>query len=69
VFRGGAVTGNWNGHRSVNLRCRWIRVSLNLTAALRLRCPYSRNGTNSIWIEKIALPDGKELTFEGPGGT
>lgn len=29
----------------------------------------ARNGTNSMRIEKIVLPNGKELTFEGPGGT
>jgi DNA/RNA endonuclease YhcR with UshA esterase domain len=29
----------------------------------------SRNGTNTMRIEKIVLPNGKELTFEGPGGT
>lgn len=29
----------------------------------------ARNGSNSIRIEKIILPDGRELTFEGPGGT
>jgi hypothetical protein len=29
----------------------------------------ARNGTNSIRIEKIVLPNGRELTFEGPGGT
>ena len=29
----------------------------------------SRNGTNTMRIEKILLPNGKELTFEGPGGT
>src|SRR5512135_2473306 len=29
----------------------------------------ARNGTNSMRIEKIVLSNGKELTFEGPGGT
>jgi Family of unknown function (DUF6152) len=29
----------------------------------------ARNGSNSMRIEKIVLPDGRELTFEGPGGT
>jgi hypothetical protein len=29
----------------------------------------ARNGTNSMRIEKVVLPDGRELTFEGPGGT
>ena len=29
----------------------------------------ARNGANSMRIEKIVLPNGKELTFEGPGGT
>jgi len=29
----------------------------------------ARNGGNSMRIEKIVLPSGKELTFEGPGGT
>ena len=29
----------------------------------------ARNGTNTMRIEKIILPNGKELTFEGPGGT
>ena len=29
----------------------------------------ARNGTNSMRIERIVLPNGKELTFEGPGGT
>ena len=29
----------------------------------------ARKGTNSMRIEKIVLSNGKELTFEGPGGT
>jgi Family of unknown function (DUF6152) len=29
----------------------------------------ARNGTNAMRIEKVVLPDGRELTFEGPGGT
>jgi hypothetical protein len=29
----------------------------------------ARNGANSMRIEKVVLPDGRELTFEGPGGT
>jgi hypothetical protein len=29
----------------------------------------ARDGTNSMRIEKVVLPDGRELTFEGPGGT
>jgi len=29
----------------------------------------ARNGSNSMRIERIVLPDGRELTFEGPGGT
>jgi len=29
----------------------------------------ARNGTNTMRIEKIVLPNGRELTFEGPGGT
>jgi len=29
----------------------------------------ARSGANSIRIEKIVLPNGKEVTFEGPGGT
>jgi hypothetical protein len=29
----------------------------------------ARNGTNSMRVEKIVLPNGRELTFEGPGGT
>ena len=29
----------------------------------------ARDGTNSMRIERIVLPNGKELTFEGPGGT
>jgi hypothetical protein len=29
----------------------------------------ARNGTNSMRIEKIILQNGRELTFEGPGGT
>ena len=29
----------------------------------------ARNGSNAIRIEKIVLPGGRELTFEGPGGT
>jgi len=29
----------------------------------------ARNGTNSMRIEKIVLPSGKEMTFQGPGGT
>ena len=29
----------------------------------------ARNGTYAMRIEKIVLPNGRELTFEGPGGT
>jgi hypothetical protein len=29
----------------------------------------ARNGSNSMRIEKVVLPSGRELTFEGPGGT
>jgi hypothetical protein len=29
----------------------------------------ARNGSNSMRVEKVILPNGKELTFEGPGGT
>jgi hypothetical protein len=29
----------------------------------------ARDGSNTLRIEKIILPSGKELTFEGPGGT
>ncbi len=29
----------------------------------------ARNGAYSIRIEKVVLPNGRELTFEGPGGT
>jgi DNA/RNA endonuclease YhcR with UshA esterase domain len=29
----------------------------------------ARNGANTMRIDKIVLPNGKELTFEGPGGT
>jgi len=29
----------------------------------------ARNGTYSMRVEKVVLPDGRELTFEGPGGT
>ena len=28
----------------------------------------ARDGSNTMRIEKIVLPNGKELTFEGPGG-
>jgi hypothetical protein len=29
----------------------------------------ARNGSNSMRIQKVLLPNGRELTFEGPGGT
>ena len=29
----------------------------------------SRNGTYNMRVEKVVLPDGRELTFEGPGGS
>ncbi len=29
----------------------------------------ARSGANAMRVEKIVLPSGKELTFEGPGGT
>jgi DNA/RNA endonuclease YhcR with UshA esterase domain len=29
----------------------------------------ARDGSNTLRIQKIILPSGKELTFEGPGGT
>ena len=28
----------------------------------------ARDGTNNMRIEKVVLPNGRELTFEGPGG-
>ena len=29
----------------------------------------ARNGSNNMRIERVVLPNGRELTFEGPGGT
>ncbi len=42
-----------------------IRPGDQITATGNPAC----NGTNTMRIEKVVLPDGRELTFEGPGGT
>lgn len=47
----------------------WDRKTLKPGDMITATGNPARNGTNSMRIEKIILPSGRELTFEGPGGT
>lgn len=47
----------------------WNRKTLKPGDMITATGHPARNGTNTIRIEKIVLPSGKELNFEGPGGT
>lgn len=47
----------------------WNRKTLKPGDMITATGHPARSGTNSMRIEKVVLPDGKELTFEGPGGT
>jgi uncharacterized protein DUF6152 len=47
----------------------WDRKTLKPGDMITATGHPARNGTNSMRIEKVILPSGKELTFEGPGGT
>lgn len=46
----------------------WNRKTIKPGDQITVTGHAARNGTNNLRIEKIVLPDGKELTFEGPGG-
>lgn len=47
----------------------WSRKTLKPGDVITATGHPARSGANSMRIEKVVLPDGKELTFEGPGGT
>src|SRR6266853_3241141 len=47
----------------------WDRKTIKPGDRISVTGHAARNGTNNIRIEKVVLPNGKELTFEGPGGT
>jgi hypothetical protein len=62
----------WIGQgTSPNLLARegWNRKTIKPGDQITATGHPARNRTNLIRIEKIVLPDGRELTFEGPGGT
>jgi len=46
----------------------WDRKTIKPGDRISVTGHAARNGTNNIRIEKVVLPNGKELTFEGPGG-
>lgn len=47
----------------------WDRKTIKPGDQITVTGHAARNGTNNLRIEKIVLPNGKEMTFEGPGGT
>jgi len=47
----------------------WDRKTIKPGDRISVTGHAARNGTNNLRIEKVVLPNGKELTFEGPGGT
>jgi len=47
----------------------WDRKTLKPGDQITATGHPARNGSYSLRIEKIILPNGRELTFEGPGGT
>ena len=46
----------------------WNRKTVKPGDMITVTGHASRNGTNNLRIEKVVLPNGMELTFEGPGG-
>jgi hypothetical protein len=50
------------------VRAGWDRKTIKPGDQITATGHPARNGAYSIRIEKIILPNGKELTFEGPGG-
>jgi Family of unknown function (DUF6152) len=65
-------TEKWFGEgTSPNMLVRegWSRKTIQPGDQITATGHPARNGTNSIRIEKIVLPGGRELTFEGPNGT
>ena len=47
----------------------WDRMTIKPGDQITATGHPARKGMNSMRIEKIVLPNGRELTFEGPGGT
>ena len=47
----------------------WDRKTIKPGDRISVTGHAARNGSNNMRIEKVVLPNGKELTFEGPGGT
>jgi len=47
----------------------WSRKTIKAGDQITATGHPARNGSNSMRIERIVLSDGRELTFEGPGGT
>src|ERR1700674_4643243 len=47
----------------------WDRMTIKPGDQITATGHPARKGLNSMRIEKIVLPNGRELSFEGPGGT
>jgi hypothetical protein len=47
----------------------WDRKTIKAGDQITATGHPARDGSNNMRIEKIVLPNGRELTFEGPGGT
>lgn len=66
------TTQKWFGEgTSPNMLVRegWDRKTVKPGDQITATGHPARNGSFSMRIEKVLLPNGRELTFEGPGGT
>jgi len=66
------TTQKWSGEgTSPNMLVRegWDRKTVKPGDQITATGHPARNGSFSMRIEKVILSNGKELTFEGPGGT
>jgi hypothetical protein len=65
-------TEKWTGEgTSPNMLVRegWDRKTIKPGDLITATGHPARNGSNFMRVEKIVLPNGRELTCEGPGGT
>ncbi|HLJ13376.1 MAG TPA: DUF6152 family protein [Bryobacteraceae bacterium] len=72
VKNGKGQIEKWTGEgTSPNMLVRegWDRKTIKPGDMVTATGHPARNGSNSMRIEKVVLPNGKELSFEGPGGT